>query len=280
MQSIKTLLAGLALISVGFASCQNAGTNDKATAPEDSLADNELVPEDVIKIAPVEGSPAFPDAALNIKDVTTVMQGTDSVKVTINYAVSNYELKKQTSSAVANECNNSADGQHIHFILDNKPYTALYEPTHTFTVPVNTEHMVMSFLSRSYHESIKNGKAGVLLRFSVDGKGTYKKLEAPSTPMVFYSRPKGDYVGGDTKNLLLDYYLHQTVLNDTAVKVKATINGNEFTFGKWEPVFIQNAPMGAVNVKLQLVDKNGTPMSGENTSVEQTVQLAAQEPIR
>ena len=210
----------------------------------------------------------------------TEMQGPDSVKITINYDVQHYELKNQTSDAATKECNNSKDGQHIHFILDNQPYVALYEPTRTFTVAVNSEHYLMSFLSRSYHESIKTADAGILYHFSIDGKGKLTKMDIPKTPMIFYSRPKGQYIGADTKNILLDFYVYNTTLAADGNKVKATVNGTDFTIDKWQPYFIQNAPMGELKVNVQLVDKDGKNIEGVNTAVSRTVTLAAQEPLK
>lgn len=278
MQSKSILFAALGM-SV-LSACNN-GNNENAKEINTDTAQAAIeAPEKAIKLTLFDKSPDFPGATLGIKDVKTEMVGTDSVKVTLNYDVKNYELKKQTGTATAGQCNNSKDGQHIHFILDNKPYTALYMPTHTFTVPVNSTHYVMSFLSRSYHESLKNPEAGTLLHFSVDPKGVYKKLDNPNTPMLFYSRPKGDYVGDDTKNVLLDFYVHNTTLATDGNKVKATINGNTFTLDKWEPQFIQNAPMGSLKVKLELLDKDGNAIVGDNTSIERDVQLAQSEPVR
>lgn len=267
-------------LAMGFGaltSCKGSGEQTESKTVDTTAA---VTPDKAIKIEPLPASPEFANAALSIKDVTTAPVGKDSVKVTINYNVANYELKKQTDAPTAKECNNSAQGQHIHFIMDNKPYAALYEPTHSFTVAVNSKHDVMSFLSRSYHESLKNKGAGVLLRFEIDAKGAYKKLENPTTPMIFYSRPKGDYVGNDTKNVLLDFYVYNTTLSETGDKVKATINGNSFTINNWVPQFIQNAPMGSMKVKLELIDKDGKNIVGDNTVVERDVQLAQQEPMK
>lgn len=274
----------LGMLASGFTiltACNNgADANKQNNADTTEATANAVTPDKAIKLEPFEASPEFPDAQLHIKDVKTEMVGTDSVKVTINYDVKNYELKKQTTASASGQCNNSKDGQHIHFILDNKPYNALYMPTHTFTIPVNTSHYVMSFLSRSYHESLKNKEAGVLLHFSVDEKGIYKKLDNPSSPMVFYSRPKGDYVGADTKNVLLDFYVYNSTLAADGNKVKATINGNTFVLDTWKPLFIQNAAMGPMKVKLELIDKDGNNIAGENTVVERDVQLAESEPVR
>lgn len=280
MKASKVMMISAAIATSCFMSCQNASDNDHTHSIDSSQTSTDSVKP--INIVPVAGSPDFPNAGLGIKDVKSEMVGTDSVKITINYSVSNYELKMQTSDASTKDCNNSKDGQHIHFIMDNAPYVALYEPTHSFTVPVNSKHYVMSFLSRSYHESIKNDKAGVLYYFSVDDKGKLTKLSASTTPMVFYSRPKGEYIGDDTKNLLLDFYVWNGKLgaDSSSNKIKATINGKDFVIDTWQPYFIQNAPMGELNVQLQLLDKNGSPLSGDNTSVTRTVKLAAGEPMK
>lgn len=268
---IAVAAASMALIA--FSACNPSGDGPSGTA--DSTAVNEP-----LSIVPVGSSPRFPDAELRIKDpVKAEPAGPDSVKITLNYDVQNYELKGQTADAGEKGCSNSKEGQHIHFILDNGPYSALYEPTHTFTVPVNSEHYVMSFLSRSYHESVKSPKAGVLYHFAVDEQGKIKKLDNPEQPMIFYSRPKGDYLGADAQKVLLDFYVYHATLGSDA-RVKATINGTDFDIDMWQPYFIEHAPMGDLNVRLQLTDKEGKALEGVNTSVSRTAHLAAGEPMK
>lgn len=106
----------------------------------------------------------------------------------VKYTVSNFKLTEQT--AHDHHMANSHDGQHIHFILDNKPYAALYKPEHTVTVALNSEHYLMSFLSRSYHESIKTTEASKLVKFKVDKDGKVVQDAAVTAPSLFYSRPK------------------------------------------------------------------------------------------
>src|SRR5690606_4001120 len=220
-----TVAAGLGLLS--FTACNNTATDDAAASDSTAAADA----ASPITLTPVTNSPEFPDAQLTVDNIKTELKGTDSVTVTFNYGVKNYELKGQTADAAEKGCSNSKDGQHIHFILDNGPYAALYEPVHSFTVPVNSKHYVMSFLSRSYHESVKSPKAAVLVYFSVDEKGKLTREEVPTTPMVFYSRPKGDYLGKDTEKILLDFYVYNATLGQDAT-VTATINGTEFAIDK------------------------------------------------
>ncbi|MFT4061341.1 MAG: hypothetical protein QM642_03180 [Edaphocola sp.] len=277
--NIKSVVLSCAAFSaVSFAACNGGSSTESNT--DTAVAAPAGLPAEPISIKPVGESPAYPDAKLSIKDVKGALAGTDSVKVTIDYEVKNYELKNQTADAGSKSCNNSKDGQHIHFILDNNPYAALYEPTKTFTVAANSEHYVMSFLSRSYHESVKSPGAAVLYRFKVDDKGNVAKLEIPKTPMIFYSRPKGEYVGEDTKDLLLDFYVYNTTLSATGDKVKVNINGSDFTIDQWQPYFIQNAPMGDLTVKVQLVDKDGKDYTGDNATVSRIVKLAAEEPVK
>jgi len=273
-------LAASAATLLSITACTNNTNESTTTVDTNNVAQPSTDPKGPITITPVTGSPEFPDAQLRIKDIKAEMQGADSVKITVDYDVKNYELKNQTSDATSKNCNNSKDGQHIHFILDNQPYIALYEPTKTFTVAVKSEHHLMSFLSRSYHESIKTPKAGVLYKFSVDEKGKLTKLATPKEPMVFYSRPKGDYLGEDTKNLLLDFYVCNTTLSPDGNKLKVDVNGTNFTVDKWQPYFIQNAPMGDVTVKIQLVDKDGKNIEGVNTAVTRTAKLAEKEPMK
>lgn len=267
-----TFTAAVGLSVLIFTACNNNNNNESNT---ENTADTTV---SAITINPFSNSPEFPDAELSVENMKAELSGTDSVKITIAYAVKNYELKNQTPDAGTKGCANSNEGQHIHFILDNKPYAALYEPVHTFTVPVNSEHYVMSFLSRSYHESLKNPSAGVLKYFSVDNTGKITEKEVPSSPMVFYSRPKGDYLGDDTKKVLLDFYVYNATLGSDA-KVKATINGTAFVIDKWQPYFIENAPMGDLEINLQLTDMNGGNIEGNNTSVSRTSRLAIDEPM-
>jgi hypothetical protein len=272
------ILAGTLLMT---ASCtENTTTTESTTKDSAALT----APSGGITITDLPASPEYPDAELGIKGMTGTVVG-DSVKLSFSFDVKNFELKAQTGDAGTKQCNNSKDGQHIHFILNNKPYVALYEPKHEVTVAKGTDNYLMCFLSRSYHESVKSGKAGVLAHFRVDDKGGIQKIDSALPPMVFYSRPKGDYLGADTQNVLLDFYPTNVALG-TDYKVKADIknetNGRtgSFTFDVWAPHFINGLGTGNATVMLTLVDKNGNPIQGQNTSITRNIKLAAAEPMK
>lgn len=279
-QSKLILFAGLALM---MASCGEQTTNTEEKI--DSVSSTPAPAAAAITLSDVPASPEFPGAAVTVGAVKATAQGPDSVKVSFAFNVKNYELKSQTSDADSKMCNNSAQGQHIHFVLDNTPYVALYEPKHEVTLAVNTEHYLIAFLSRSYHESIKSEGAAVVYHFKIDEKGKLTKLEDPITPMVFYSRPKGDYLGKDIENILLDFYTWKAPLGaDFTVKadVKNETTGAtaSFTLNEWKPKFINGLGEGKCSVTLTLLGKDGQPVAGPNTTMMRNFNTAAQEPMK
>ena len=146
------------------------------------------------------------------------------------------------------------DGQHVHLIVDDGPYDAVYASPFEKAIP-DGPHYVLGFLGRSYHESIKTKAAGNALKVEVKA-GSFAKSEPVKEPMLFYSRPKGKYVGkAETGKVMLDFYLVNTELSATGNKVKVLVNGEkEFTIDTWKPVFLEGLPMGDNKVKLTLVE--------------------------
>ncbi len=277
-----TLLA--AICSLAIASCGNAGNAGNAANADSVVAEQRPEP----KISLVSASPEYAGASLTIGAVKAVKAGKDSAKVSFAFNVKNYQLKMQTFDNDNKLCNNSAQGQHIHFILDEQPYKALYEPKNEVTVANGTEHYLMVFLSRSYHESVKSPGAAAVYHFKIEADGKLTKLDDPKTPMVFYSRPKGDYLGKDTANVLLDFYVWNCTLATDGYKVKATVHPAggvpveqaSFTFDRWEPKFINNLVMGKSKVVLSLMDKDGKQVEGPCTSATREFNLAASEPMK
>lgn len=265
----KVRLAGICVLGIMLL----AGCGHK-TQKENNHQATETKSESRISVTPVEHSKAFPGAVLKISDIQAKeTASTDSVSFKVNYSIGNFTLTEATEDHNTHHLANSHDGQHIHFILDNQPYTALYKPEHEVQLKKGTEHYLLSFLSRSYHESIKESEAFVLNRFRISDNGKYENLELPKTPMLFYSRPKGEYTGKDTKAILLDFYVINTGLSKEGTKVKAEINGEIFMLDNWQPYKIEGLPLGENKIKLTLVDVSGITLTGENTSVERTIVL-------
>ncbi|RMG25847.1 MAG: hypothetical protein D6730_10155 [Bacteroidetes bacterium] len=238
---------------------------------QDQAQEEEGGEQIALKVSPLTGSPEFADAALSLEGEPTM----DGNKATFNFKVENYTLGEQTPGAGTNGLANSAKGQHIHFIVDNGPYSAHYEPVvEKEFEPGN--HVILAFLSRSYHESVKNPNSYVLTQLQAGGQGEALDL---SGPHLFYSRPKGTYKGDDTKKLMIDFFLINCDLSETGFKVKATISGDgyqhEETFTKWQPYVVEGLPLGEVKVRLELIDAEGNTVDSPFNPVERSVSLAA-----
>ena len=174
-----------------------------------------------------------------------------------------YELGIQTLKEFDYQLANSAKGQHIHFIVNNGPYSAHYEDN--FTKNLEKENnVILAFLSRSYHESVKNLNAYVLTQTGNEQIDLDDKF-------LFYSRPKGTYKGIETEKLLLDFYLVNTKLSSNGNKVRATIQETEFIIEEWAPYYIEGLPKGEIKIKLELIDASGnlidSPFNPSNRTV-------------
>lgn len=260
----RLFLSFFALASLTFYGCDSSKTTNEEQTDTDTIQTE----TEQITITPVTEFPEYSDAMLEMNAPMENATITED-SVSFAYNVKNFELGTQTENNSLNLAN-SGDGQHIHLIFNNEPYHAHYGTD--FNMALEDDHYIaLSFLSRSYHMSVKNPDAYVLRQFTV---GDAEAEEADLTaPHMFYSRPKGEYSGADTENLLLDFYLVNTELSETGNKVRATINGEEFMISKWEPYVIQGLPMGEVTIKLELLDEAGNLIEGPFNDVTRTVTL-------
>lgn len=215
-------------------------------------------------------SPPFEESSLSQISPSS-LSWSDTGIVRFEYDVKNYELGVPTIDFESKLCANSDKGQHIHHILNNEPYTALYKPSLDKSLKEG-QYLNLSFLSRSYHESIKNKGAFTLTQFNV-GKQKMNPIDLKQ-PFMFYSRPKGEYKGFETKYVLLDFYLVNTNLSKKGNKVIVDINGTTFTIDHWTPFIIEGLPAGESTIKLSLVDKNGELVKTMYNPVERKIILS------
>ena len=196
-----------------------------------------------ITLTDMPATEEFPSATI---DEVTYRAGTFDYRIT-----GDFELGEQTDDAESVMCANSGKGQHIHLIVDNEPYIAKYEPT--FDQPVaDGEHHILTFLSRSYHESIKTDAAHRAMKVNVTN-GAFGSPVAIEEAMLFYSRPKGTYTGKkETENVMLDFYPVNVELG-SEYRVKADINGKEFMIDEWKPYFVKGLPLGDNTITLTLM---------------------------
>lgn len=267
----KTILLASIFSSAFFYSCDSgkstSETEETGAVTEINDAETEVRS---ISLSPIEEDDSFSDAMLEQNAPSDGATGLQS-PVSFEYNVKNYELTKMTEAEHADMMANSKDGQHIHLILNNQPYDALYETT--YQKELEPGHYVeLSFLSRSFHMSLKQPDAYVLRQFTVgDAQGEQADLNAPH---MFYSRPKGTYTGSqETNKVMLDFYLVNTELSEDGNKVRATINGQEFMITEWQPYFMEGLPMGETTIKLELLNENDELVQSPFNPVTRTITL-------
>lgn len=276
--------AKLFVLGLGFLafSCESEHKEKEApvltedtTAVEEPVKKDGPMEKDGITLSKVN-SPLFAEATLNMEvpeEGATLKPGDNKFV----FKVENYELGTQTQDADIKMCANSGKGQHIHFILDNEPYSAFYDTVFTKDISEGS-HVLLAFVSRSYHESVKSESAYVLTKLK-SGETEEDSVDL-SAPHMFYSRPKGTYSGTDTEKVLLDFYLTNTTIEEDGNYVTVTINGStSFDITSWEPYFMEGLPMGENTIKLELKDAEGNLIESPFNPVERTVTLEEGEKI-
>lgn len=217
-------------------------------------------------------SPLFDDTKLSMnspEEGAAIQAG----KVNFSYSVEggDYKLGAQTADAPVKGCANSDKGQHIHLILNNQPYSAHYEAEFTKDLDPGS-YVALSFISRSYHESLKHEGAAVLSQFSVGGADV-EDFDM-NAPHLFYSRPKGSYTGEDVKKVMLDFYLINTTIAKNGNYVSVTIDdATTFKITKWVPYFIDGLALGEHKIKIELKNVEGISIEGPFNVEERTFTL-------
>lgn len=280
---VKKILV-LVLAAGTMASCTNQNTGNESEAVDEPRTEDQGVvaeaendaPESYkkggLKIYPFTGSDEFPGAKLTLKAPKEGLEQAGK-KVNFDFTVEGYELGAQTAGAGENGLANSAKGQHIHLIIDNDPYSAHYEPTFEKEVEEG-HHVAIAFLSRSFHESVKNPDAFQVFQFSIGEGGKVQEPVNMKDPMLFYSRPKGEYSGEDTRKILFDFYLKNAELKPDGYSVIATVNDSlEFEFDEWQPYIIEGLPMGENTINIKLVNAQGTSVDTKMNDITRTFTL-------
>jgi len=276
MKLIHLLIIPLALI---FYSCEPPASSeansseqaeDTVQITEEVTVEMEQWQKDGITIYPKANVKEFANASLELVMPPSESMNT-GLEVPFKFKVENYELGAQTEEA-REDLANSANGQHIHLIIDNEPYSAHYESEFIKNIE-SGNHYAIAFLSRSYHESVKNTNAYKVFQFST-GEATQVDMMDLGQPMLFYSRPKGTYSGEGAKKVLFDFYLHNVELSELGYNVRATVNDKtEFVFERWRPYIIEGLPMGENKIRIDLIDNEGNLINPDVNTVERVFTL-------
>ena len=263
MNKITTI--GLAILLI--ASCTEGEKTTDVEMKEETMADEIMQSE--IQLIPIKGPAEIPGAALK----TVVPENGSKVEnglLKVNYEVSAFTLGTPTSERTDYDLAESEKGQHIHAILNNEPYMAHYEPMFSKDLSEG-QYLLLSFLSRSYHLSLKNEGAAELIQFTV-GTPDQEPYDL-SQPLLFYSRPKGSYDIGKKPDVLLDFYVMNCQLSESGYKIKADIAGTDFTIDSWQPYIIQGLTEGNHTVTLELMDSEGNTVNSPFNPVTRNIEI-------
>jgi hypothetical protein len=143
-------------------------------------------------------------------------------------------------------------GPHLHVILDNQPYQAVYDldkPLVFEDLPPGT-HTLRVFRLPPWHESFKNEGAYAQTTFHIFTKTTDNNPD-PALPLLTYSRPTGSY---GAEPIMLDFYLTNAPLHLVAQesadddiadwRIRVTANGQSFVLDRWQPVYLKGFKRG------------------------------------
>jgi hypothetical protein len=184
---------------------------------------------------------------------------------------------------------------HVHLILDNKPYKAIYdtkEPVRLNDLSggealAEGMHVLVAFPSRANHESVKTKDAFVAVPFWVGKKDAAAAKNDPTKkPMLVYSRPKGDYNGEMANHVLVDFQVANVTLAEGKEHVHVTVTGpgidkpvegNVEKFGT--PLYIDNLQNGSYTLKVELLDASGKLIEGPWNRTSRTIKVDHDAPM-
>jgi hypothetical protein len=153
-------------------------------------------------------------------------------------------------------------GSHLHLLLDNQPYGAIYDTKEPIVFD-NLEPGTHTI--RTWDESFKNEGAYAQTTFHVFAKTPENKPDL-SKPLLTYSRPQSSY---GAEPILLDFYISNVPLHLAAQEdatddipdwqIRCTVNGESFTFDRWEPIYLKGLKPGKNWIQMELLDDQGNP---------------------
>ncbi len=170
----------------------------------------------------------------------------------------------------------TAEGDaHVHLILDNKPYKAIYDTKAPVKLSelaggeaiAEGEHILVAFPSRKTHESVKTKGALFAVRFFVGKKDP--KTDLAKAPTLIYSRPKGEYKGPAAAHVLVDFNLLNAELGAGKHSVKLVVSGpgidgdlSQVATQFGPPFYLDNLHAGTYTLRAELDDKDGKAVPG------------------
>lgn len=225
----------------------------------------------------VEGTPSqpgYPEATLQIEAPepgASFDEGTVQAQLTVD----GFALGEGTEGAADRGLAISEKGQHVHFIVDNEPYRAIYDVEQPVEVSglEPGRHVLRAFPSRQWHESVKEEGAFDVTWFTVGEDGDLEGWD-PEQPLLTYSRPKGTYSGSDADSVMVDFYLDNVTIGpeDDEHAVRLTVDDSmTWTLTEWAPHYVVGLGEGDHTFRLELMTPDGSVAAGPFNSTERVI---------
>ena len=253
------------------------------TPPASSQPTKAPAPPVTITPGAASPDPAAPTPTVKISAPTKdqVIDAAKAGEFAVKLDVKNWQTAKGSS--------------HVHLILDNKPYKAIYdtkEPVRLNELAAGEAlaegmHVLVAFPSRANHESVKTKDAFTVVPFWVGKKDAMAgKADLTKKPMLIYSRPKGDYNGEMANHVLVDFQVANVTLAEGKEHVHVTVSGPGIDkpieghvekFGT--PLYIDNLQNGSYTLKVELMDGANKLIEGPWNSTTRTIKIDHDAPM-
>ena len=257
-----------------------------ATTPPATTAPTKA-PAPPITITPGAASPDPAAPTPTVKLVTPardqVIPGDKAGDFLVKLDVKNWQTAKGSS--------------HVHLILDNKPYKAIYDTKEAVKLSdlaageavAEGLHVLVAFPSRANHESVKTKDALTVVPFWVgkkDANAAAKGMDPTKKPMLIYSRPKGDYNGDMANHVLVDFQVANVTLAEgkehvhvtvTGPGIDSKVEGHVEKFGT--PLYLDNLQNGSYQLKVELMDGSNKLVEGPWNATTRTIKVDHDAPM-
>jgi hypothetical protein len=238
------LLVGLIVLMAGC----GGDAPDPGAAPSDApaavgttggAADLHLIPSPGT-------APDAPDARMGFVAPEEGARFAEGEPVEVTMRLTGYDLHVPTPGGDDRGLARAPDGQHVHLILNDREYRAIYdlsEPVVFEDLPAGT-HVLRVFPGRDWHESVKTPGAFAMRTFHV-GDGDPAPPMDLEGPLLTYSRPVGEYAGAAADSILVDFYLSGVRLSPEGFRVRVEVDGvGEALINQWAPHLLVGLPDG------------------------------------
>ena len=271
-------LFAAAVLILGLASCGDRNSefpissNQSNSAPTLVKRISEVSPPEAIQQLRQTLEIYQPQISILNPKPDAVLQETD---VSVDFQVKDLPIFQDANSGL---------GPHLQVILDNQPYKAVYDTSQPLVISdlAPGTHTLRVFASMPWEESFKNDGAYAQTTFHVFTK-TDDNNPDRTLPLLTYNRPLDTY---GAEPIMLDFYLTNAPLHSVAQensqdeildwKIRATVNGENFTIDQWQPIYLKGFKPGKNWVQLELIDERGNPVKN---AFNNTVRLITYEPL-